>query len=177
MTDGVGSDPGGTEIVGARVRLTPVRAEHLARLREVRDAPEVIRWWQLPPADWPWDTEPDTWRYTVLLGAAVIGFVQWYAETDPEYRHAGLDLFLDPAVHGQGLGTEVVRTVCGYLVDEQRYHRLVIDPDVDNAVAIACYRRVGFQPVGVLRQYSRNRFGQWHDGLLMDLLAAELVRA
>jgi aminoglycoside 6'-N-acetyltransferase len=30
--------------------------------------------------------------------------------------------------------------------------------------------------VGVMRQYERGADGSWHDGLLMDLLAAELVR-
>jgi aminoglycoside 6'-N-acetyltransferase len=29
--------------------------------------------------------------------------------------------------------------------------------------------------VGVMRQYERDETG-WHDGLLMDLLAAELIR-
>jgi hypothetical protein len=33
---------------------------------------------------------------------------------------------------------------------------------------------VGFRPVGVLRDYERDTDGRgWHDGLLMDLLAAE----
>ena len=35
---------------------------------------------------------------------------------------------------------------------------------------------MGFRPVGVLRQYQRDRFGVWKDGLLMDLLAGELIR-
>jgi aminoglycoside 6'-N-acetyltransferase len=26
------------------------------------------------------------------------------------YRHAGMDLFLDPSVHGRGLGEDAVRT-------------------------------------------------------------------
>jgi aminoglycoside 6'-N-acetyltransferase len=92
------------------------------------------------------------------------------------FRHAGLDLFLDPAVHRRGLGTETVRVLCTYLIDERGFHRLVIDPEVANEVAIACYRKVGFKPVGVMRRYQRDRFGEWKDGLLMDLLADELVR-
>jgi aminoglycoside 6'-N-acetyltransferase len=31
--------------------------------------------------------------------------------------------------------------------------------------------------VGVARQYLRDRFGAWKDGLLLDLLAKEFVRA
>lgn len=164
------------DLRGPRIVLRACAAEHQRRLRELHSSPEVAQWWHLPDPDWPFDEEPDTSRYTVLRGEDVVGFVQWYAETDPQYRHAGLDLFLDPAVHGQGLGTEVVRTMCAHLVDEQCFHRLVVDPEARNAAAIACYSRVGFRPVGIMRQHSRDRHGKWHDGLLMDLLAAELVR-
>lgn len=34
---------------------------------------------------------------------------------------------------------------------------------------------VGFRPVGVMRRYERGADGDWHDGLLMDLLADELI--
>jgi len=46
---------------------------------------------------------------------------------------------------------------------------------VDNTVAIACYAKAGFRPVGVMRRYERGIDGTWHDGLLMDLLAEELL--
>jgi aminoglycoside 6'-N-acetyltransferase len=38
------------------------------------------------------------------------------------------------------------------------------------------YERLGFRPVGVLRQYERVAGGSRRDALLMELLAAELVR-
>jgi aminoglycoside 6'-N-acetyltransferase len=161
---------------GARVRLVPVAPEHHARLHELRREPGVRRWWQDPDDDWLAE-EPDTVMYTVLLDGDVIGFAQWYEETEPMYRHAGLDLFLDPAVHGRGLGTETVRVLCAHLIDDHGFHRLVIDPEVENEVAIAAYRKVGFRPVGVMRRYQRDRLGVWKDGLLLDLLAGEFVRA
>jgi len=43
-----------------------------------------------------------------------------------------------------------------------------------NSQAIRCYTKVGFQPVGVMRAYERGPDGRFHDGLLMDMLAAEL---
>ena len=144
---------------GPRVELVPVAPEHRERLDELRGRAEVVEWWQDPQEGWLAD-EPDTFKYAILLEGDVIGYAQWYEDTDPMFRHAGLDLFLDPAVHGRGRG----------------FHRLVIDPEVANEVAIACYRKVGFKPVGVMRRYQRDRFGEWKDGLLMDLLADELVR-
>jgi aminoglycoside 6'-N-acetyltransferase len=153
----------------------PVAAEHRARLEELREEPGILRWWQEPRGGWL-DDERDVFKRTVLLDGTVIGYLQWYEESDPMYRHAAVDLFLDPAFHGRGLGTEVVRMACAHLIDDRGFHRLVIDPEVENEVAIACYRKVGFRSVGVLRRYERDRFGVWKDGLLMDLLADELVR-
>jgi aminoglycoside 6'-N-acetyltransferase len=111
----------------------------------------------------------------VELDGAVVGAIQWAAEQDPMYRHAGLDIYLDPAVHGRGVGTDAVRTMARHLVRDLGHHRLVIDPATDNEPAIRCYAKVGFKPVGVMRQYERGPDGEWHDGLLMDLLADELI--
>ena len=53
----------------------------------------------------------------------------------------------------------------------------MIDPAADNKAAIRLYQALGFQPVGTMRRYERGPDGSWHDGLLMDLLAGELVPA
>ena len=62
-------------------------------------------------------------------------------------------MFVDPAVHGRGIGTDAVRTLAAHLVDVEGHHRLTIDPAVDNAAAIRYYTKVGFRPVGIMRQY------------------------
>jgi aminoglycoside 6'-N-acetyltransferase len=114
-------------------------------------------------------------RYTVLLGGPIVGFIQSNEDPDPEYRHASIDVFVGTSYHGEGIGTDAVRTLAVHLVRDLGHHRVVIDPRVDNAAAIRCYRKVGFKPVGVMRRYERNlETGEWNDGLLMDLLAEEL---
>jgi aminoglycoside 6'-N-acetyltransferase len=163
------------ELRGPRLALSPVSAEHLPRLRELHLLPQIRRWWLTPAAEWPFD-EPGAVPYAICVNGAVIGFIQWYAEEDPAYRHAGIDIFLDPAWHGQGLGTEAVAVMCAHLIDDLGHHRVIIDPAAANEAAIRSYRKVGFKPVGVLRQYTRREDGAWEDGLLMDLLADELVR-
>ena len=65
--------------------------------------------------------------------------------------------------------------MAAHLIDDH-HHRLTIDPAADNAAAIACYAAVGFRPVGVMRRYERRPDGMFHDGLLMDLIAGELIR-
>ena len=162
-------------LAGPRVRLVAVAPEHRGRLRELRLEPEVLRWWHDLEDDWP-TPERNTVAYTVTLDREIVGYAQWWQEPDPDFRHAGIDLFLDPAVHGRGLGAETVRVLCAHLIDDHGFHRLVIDPAAENEVAIACYRKVGFRPVGVMRQQQRDSSGEWRDGLLMELLAGELVR-
>jgi len=165
----------GPELDGPRVRLVPVAPAHVEALRALHRTPEVRRWWQEPSPGWPGD-EPDAVHYSILVGGEVAGFIQWQAEEEPMYRCASYDIFVGPAFAGQGLGTEAGRVLCAHLVDDHGHHRIQIDPDVDNAAAIASYRKVGFQPVGVLRRYARYDDGTYHDGLMMDLLAEELVR-
>ena len=60
------------------------------------------------------------------------------------------------------------------LIDERGHHRITIDPAATNAAAIRAYEKVGFRRVGVMRSYERDADGRdWHDGLLMELLAGE----
>lgn len=160
---------------GEHVVLVPVTEAHVPRLRRIRHTPEVRARWGEPSPDWPLD-EDDVVCFTVLVDDEVSGMVQYGEENDPDYRHASIDIFLDPAVHCRGIGEDTVRTLARYLIDERGHHRLVIDPAADNKAAIRCYEKVGFRPVGIMREYERDRDGAgWHDGLLMDLLAAELV--
>jgi aminoglycoside 6'-N-acetyltransferase len=61
------------------------------------------------------------------------------------------------------------------LVERRGHHHLTIDPALENTRAIACYRKVGFRDVGVLRSNERGADGSWHDTLLMDLVADDLL--
>jgi aminoglycoside 6'-N-acetyltransferase len=119
--------------------------------------------------------EDGTETFVIEHEGRVAGAIQWRAEDEPDYRHAGIDIYLDPALHGRGLGTDAVRTLANHLIADHGHHRLVIDPAADNVAAIRCYSKVGFRPVGVMRRYERGADGTWHDGLLMDLLADELI--
>jgi aminoglycoside 6'-N-acetyltransferase len=146
------------------------------RVAEILGEPEVARWFGTgEPAEIAEElaTAGDAAVFAVDVAGEVIGVVQYYEEDDPEYRHAGLDIFLTAVQHGRGLGPEALRLLARHLFEDRGHHRLVIDPAADNARAIRAYERVGFRPVGIMRQYELGRDGTWHDGLLMDLLATE----
>ena len=164
------------ELRGKHVVLVPVTAEHVPDLRRILRTPQVwLRWGdEAASPRWPFD-DPSATRFAVLLDGAVSGMVQYSEEEEPAYRHASIDIFLDPVVHERGIGRDAVGTLARHLVVDRGHHRLVIDPAADNEPAIRCYSAVGFRPVGVMRRYERDADGTgWHDGLLMDLLAEDL---
>jgi aminoglycoside 6'-N-acetyltransferase len=166
------------ELRGDRVVLVSVTAEHVPELRRILLTPEVRRRWgdEAASTEWPFD-DPSATRFAVVVDGAVRGLVQFGEEEEPAYRHASIDIFLDPAVHRRGIGRDAVRTLARHLVRDRGHHRLVIDPAADNEPAIRCYAAVGFRPVGIMRRYERDaEGGGWHDGLLMDLLAEELAQ-
>jgi aminoglycoside 6'-N-acetyltransferase len=161
---------------GPRVLLRPLGQADVPRLAEILAEPEVALWWGA------WDEEriraqiledEETDPYAVLHDGELIGLAIVSEEPDPDYRHAALDLSLATSAHGHGLGGETLRVLARHLFKERGHHRLTIDPAAHNTRAIRAYERVGFRPVGVMRLYERGHDGTWHDGLLMDLLAAD----
>lgn len=166
-------------LTGAAVTLRPATDADVPALAAIRATDEVLsRWGGRPELTEEIREEledVDTRVFAVEHEGRVVGAIQYHEESDPMYRHAGIDIYLDPAVHGRGLGTDAVRTLAHHLVRDRGHHRLTIDPAADNAAAIRSYAKVGFRPVGVMRRYELGPDGQWHDGLLMDLLADELV--
>jgi aminoglycoside 6'-N-acetyltransferase len=168
-----------TVLQGSLVRLRLASEDDIPELVRIRLTPEVYARWRggddMVAAVREDFAEPDSTGYVIELGGRIVGWIQWQAEEEPDYRHASLDVYVDPAVHGRGVGTDAVRTVCRHLLHDRGHHRLTIDPAADNEPAIRCYAKVGFRSVGVLRRYERGPDGTWHDGLLMDLLADEFV--
>ncbi len=141
-----------------------------AELRRIHATPQVMHWWDVPDECFPWD-EPESTRLTIVVDGRVGGLIQYWEETEPKYRHAGIDMFLDPELHGQGIGTEVLTRIVRHLLDDLGHHRVTIDPAVDNAAAVRAYEKAGFRTVGVMRRSERDTGGQgWHDSLLMELV-------
>ncbi|MBN8866423.1 MAG: GNAT family N-acetyltransferase [Solirubrobacterales bacterium] len=157
----------------SRLALRPLAESDTAELRRIHRRPEVARWWDEPAPDFPWD-EPESTRLTIVVADRIVGMIQYWEEDEPKYRHAGIDLFVDPAFHGIGIGTEAMRRVARHLFEDRGHHRLEIDPAANNTVAIRAYEKVGFKPVGITRRSERDPDERgWHDGLLMDMLSTE----
>lgn len=169
-----------SELRGRRVILRGPGAADADHLDAILAEPEVARWWPR------YDRErvmreligerDDVEGFVIELAGRVVGYIQTAEEPDPEFRYASIDLFLATSAQGHGLGPDAIRTLAADLIDRRGHHRITIDPVADNSRAIAAYAKVGFRPVGRLRQYQLMRDGSWADALLMEMLAGELVR-
>lgn len=159
---------------GDRVALRSLEERDLATLLEFAQEPEVARWWPRADEVYLRGHLGNADSFAVEHEGELVGYAEVWEELDPEYRHAGIDLFLGTAHHGHGLGGDTVLALARHLVQARGHHRVVIDPAAENERAIRAYERVGFRRVGVMRRYELAGDGTWRDGLLMDLLAEEL---
>ena len=176
MTDGMREDP--PVLDGDLVRLRPLVESDRAALIEVLADPSVVEWWDTRGPEGSTDEliagEPDWFVWAIEADGQLAGSIQASEENDVDYRHAGIDIFLAAPFQGRGFGTDAVRTVARWLFEVRDHHRLTIDPAAANVRAIRTYEKVGFKPVGVMRQYERGVTRKFHDGLLMDMLRGEL---
>lgn len=162
-----------------RLMLRTPQAMDLEPLSQILAEPEVAARWPVYDRDRVRseliEVDPDDVTVLVLeLAGEVIGAIQFGEETDPQYRHASIDILLSRSVWGQGLGPEAIRALAAHLFELRGHHRLTTDPMADNHRAIRAYEKVGFRRVGRLREYDRGADGRWHDGVLMELLASDL---
>jgi aminoglycoside 6'-N-acetyltransferase len=166
-----------TAILGRTLSLRPVSAADAAPLAEILADPTVLLWWGTFDAEKlrndVLEPPPGVASFVIEVEGSVAGFIQYSEENDPDYRHAGIDIAVGSSWQGRGIGPDAIRTLARHLFEERGHHRLTIDPAVANDRAIRSYEGVGFRRVGVMRAYERGPDGQWHDGLLMDLLRDE----
>ena len=154
------------------VALRPMERRDAEALVAIHERPEVRAWWGAPLEGFPFEDD-DANRLTVLVDDRVAGLIQFYEEDDPAFRHASIDVFLDPAVTGRGHGTTAIRLLIRHLLDERGHHRITIDPAVDNHAAVRSYEKAGFRRVGTLEAAWRDEGGRWRDLLLMELVDRE----
>ncbi|MGV8084250.1 MAG: GNAT family N-acetyltransferase [Coriobacteriia bacterium] len=172
------SRPRPARLAGPRVTLRPLTDADVEALAEILDDPEVAPWWPITtPEALRIDIgeDEDSVPFCIEVGGELAGIIMYEEVLWRDYFSAGIDIALGGGWVGRGLGTEALSVLARWLFDAGGHHRLTIDPAASNARAIRAYSKVGFKPVGVMRQYERMPDGTWRDGLLMDMLAEELV--
>jgi aminoglycoside 6'-N-acetyltransferase len=153
------------------VSLRPLEDGDFPRLAAIVAEDEVARWWgPNDEASLRADAAPDqVTGFAILVGGELAGYLTVNEERDPNYGYAEPDLFVSSEHHGSGAGAQALRLALRWAFEERGHTRAIIQPRADNARAIRCYEKVGFRPVGILREADRGR-----DALAMDLLKDEL---
>jgi aminoglycoside 6'-N-acetyltransferase len=165
-----------SELHGETVVLRALEPGDAEVLREIRRHPEVHAFWGALEDDFPQEDEPASERYAILVDGEVAGMAQWSEESEPDYRHAEMDVFLDPALRGRGHGPDAVRTLADHLVRARGHHRIVIGAAVENTAAIRAYEKAGFRRVGVTERSWRDPDGVWQDEVLMERVLVDSAR-
>jgi len=160
---------------GELVELRTLDPADAPALGAIVRKPEVADWWGAMPKDFPLEDDPGTERLTILLDGDVVGLIQFAEEPDFDYRHAWLDIFLDPTFQGRGIAVDAFKTLVRYLFEERGHHRITTDPAPGNHAAIRLCEKVGFRGVGVMRAYWRDSpSGSWRDAFLMELVKEQV---
>lgn len=167
-------------LTGNGITLSPLSVKDAEALTAILQTPEVAQWWEGYDQARVLDelvAEGDGESYGIFTdesGDTLVGMIQYYEQDDPDYLHAGIDLFVDPAHHGQGVGRRAITVLARHLFDDLGHHRIIIDPSAENTRAIAVFTKIGFREVGVMRRYERRADGTWGDNILLELLADEI---
>jgi len=163
---------------GPRVTIRPGDPDDVGRLRAILAEQSVRRWWGDPePAERitaKLRGDGSSVLLVVEVDGQIAGGIQYHEEHDPMYRHAGIDIYLGSRHQGHGSGPEAIDLLARFLFERRGHHRITVDPAAANDHAIRCYQKVGFRPVGVMRQYERGGDGRYHDGLLMEMIRDDM---
>ena len=80
---------------------------------------------------------------TIVAEDRIAGLIQYGEElADRKYRHdEPIDIFVDPALHGRGIGTAAIRQLARHLIQDRGHHRITIDPAAHNHQALPPYQQ------------------------------------
>jgi len=88
------------------------------------------------------------WPFIVLEHGRATGYMQAWRRFDGD---GGLDIFLEPAARGRGIGSTVLRLLAAYLTATLRWPAITIDPERTNPRAIRAFAKAGFVATGSVR--------------------------
>ena len=60
--------------------------------------------------------------FAIEADGTLVGVIGYYEEDTPDYRHAGMDLFLSAEQPGAGPGPEALRLLARHLFEERGHH-------------------------------------------------------
>ena len=160
-------------LVGERMTLRPPVDSDAAPLLAILLEPEVSKWWVGYTPERVQDEMISSDATLVMeIDGETAGAIFLYPESDPEYLHVVIHLFLGARWYGHRYGAEALTLAITHLAS-LGHHRFTLDPNANNAPAIRSYERLGFHPIGLLREYQLRPDGSHEDALFMDLVLSD----
>lgn len=172
-----------TTLTSGALCLRPPQDGDVAARLLIGNKPEIHRMFGGDPADfreltpegaeaWVESLKAQRHGWVIEQGGQLVGSVRLHA-LNPIDRRAALSIgILATDTLDKGVGTEAMRLVAQYAFGPLGLNRLSVRVLDFNQRAIAAYRKVGFQVEGREREAAFIA-GQWHDDLMMGLLARE----
>jgi aminoglycoside 6'-N-acetyltransferase len=75
----------------------------------------------------------------------------------------GMDQFIGETDYwNRGIGTLLVNSMVDYLIEEKQATRIIMDPQITNIRALACYEKCGFKKIRLLPKH------EFHEGNYRD---------
>ena len=168
-------------ITGKLVELRAIEREDLPRYVEWLNDPEVMRYFSpLEPMSLADEErwfegqlqQSDTRNFAIYYEGEHVGGAG-YSHIDWRERSAEIGLFIGHKnLWDKGLGTDIMSALVRFGFEQMNLHRIYLRVYEENPRAITCYRKVGFQHEGKMRDASF-RHGRYHHILWMSILEDE----
>lgn len=170
------------KMLGKRLYLSPINTDEVdSYLKWMNDEPVAANFGEYNQLvssknDLKWIYEPrsDMHRYAMVLldGDVLIGSISLH-NIDHLNRNAFIGIFIGEEEHrGKGYGAEAIRLILNYGFKTMNLHNIMLTVHADNDPGIACYKSVGFQEVGRLREWVF-KDGKYIDKLFMSIMENE----
>ena len=100
-----------------------------------------------------------------------VGYIQYYllaeeAKIEFGYKSEaiyGTDQFIGEVDYwNRGVGRKLVTSMLDYLINQEKADKVIMDPQVWNHRAIACYEKCGLRKIKILKEHEE------HEGMLRD---------
>jgi len=109
------------------------------------------------------ETPADAHLLVAELDGKVVGNLGMFPAKQQRRRHAaGLGMAVHDAYHGRGVGTALLKVALNLADNWLNFSRLELEVYVDNAPAIALYKKHSFEIEGTLRKHV------FRDGVFVD---------
>lgn len=160
-------------LVGPLVTLRAPRQEDRDPLVTILLEPEVAFWWVgYTPERVQEEFIDEAAARIIEVEGECVGALLVLRGDDDEYPTTVMHLFIGTRFRGRRIGEEALALALRREFADG-ITRVTLDPNVNNDGAIRSYERLGFQRIGVLRDYQVRPGGHLEDALFLDLTRSD----